>query len=456
MKQLRHFSTRSALGVSTWILTSLAVGACAGTETGNPVDGGHAGGDVIEGVPVGGECELAATELDWEEDWGPGFSGADVAAHLPEALSTTLRWVDSSSLAYGPESGLGEVELSIEPRHRAYVVGPESSGGDEPATEGPIGDLGAECARTLHVESEVRLTSSGGALDDTFLVTLQTRVFVDTVHAHFRVPIEELQGDLEAEVDLPEGQSLASPLALEVEMWLSPAGLTGALRIAPEVVDESDVLVETAPLALGRFPAEQPCGLGSHLLEPGEALHGFSPDDVLQRLTGASDGSWVYEHQEGSTQISWQLPSDPPTRCVGVEQTGVEFLAPLTVTSDDGSVDGTFTVNVHAQGDAEGGYSALQMAGGAFEQDVDAAHDLGERYGLTDPAPLDGYDGGMTDFIVDVTGAPWGVFRYAGLTQDPCTSDGSQSCQGLVPTVLFGAHLGEPKNGYELEPAPED
>ena len=135
----------------------------------------------------------------------------------------------------------------------------------------------------------MRLESSGGALDDTFLVTFQTRVFEDTVHAHFRVPLEELDGDLEAELDLPEGQSLASPLALEVDMWLSPAGLTGALRIAPDVVDDSDVPVETAPLALGRFPAEQPCGLGSHLLAPGDTLHGFSPDDVLARLADASD-----------------------------------------------------------------------------------------------------------------------------------------------------------------------
>jgi len=456
MTKLRALSAFPLAGVTTCLTASFVALGCMGTETGNPIgDSGPGDEQVIEGVPVGEQCELAVTELDWDEDWGPGFSAADVAAHFPDELTTTLRFHETTSLSYGPESGFGEIEVSIEPRERAYVVGPEpQAGNDGPVSEGPVGDYGSECARTLHVESKVTLKSSGGALDDTFLVTLATRVFADTTHTHFRVPVDALHGDLHAELDLPEGQSLASPLDLEVEMWLSPAGLTAALRIASDVVDENDAPVASSPIALGRFPADQPCGLGAHFLEGDQTLHSFSHAEVVERLMAASGEEWTYEHQDGTTELSWSLPDAPVSGCVGAEQTGVEFLTPLVIESADGSVDGTFMVNVYATGNADGTFSALQIAGGAYEQDIADAQDLGERYGITDPAPLDGYVGGMTDFLVDVTREPWGIFRYAGLTQDDC-SDASQSCEGMLQTVLFGAHFGDPRNGYELVPVDE-
>lgn len=459
MTHLRTLTAFPWLAGSVALVASFTFVACAGTDTGNPIGDGNPSGDEVEIInQLEGDCEQVVTELDWEEDWNDAFSGADVASHWPESLTTTLRWHDTSALAGGPEPGLGGLELTIQPHQVAYSVAPPPSdnGNDGPVTEGPVDTLEPGCARALHVEATIGVKSSDGALDELWLVPFVTRMNEDTTHAHFRVPVADLVGDFEAEVALPEGQELDAPLALEVEMWLSPLGLTGVLRLAAEIVDETGARIDTAPIELGRFPDDQPCGLGSYLVEPGQTFHGFSYDDVLERLTAASGSEWALEHQDGTTRLSWSLPSAPPTRCVGAEQSGAEFLTTLSVESDDGSVDGSFIVNVYATANGDGTYSALQMAGGSYEQDIADAQDLGERYALTDPAPLDGFTGGMTDFIVDVTGEPWGVFRYAGLTQDPCNAGpGQGGCEGMLQTVLFGAHLGEPASGYELEPATE-
>lgn len=445
MTHPRAFSSSLSWGVC--VAAPFLLSACAATDTGNPIDGNAGGDDVIEGVPIGGECELATRELEWDEDWGPGFSAADVAAHLPEQLTTSLRFFVTSTLSYGPESGFGELELAFAPRERAYVVAPKSSGDDDgPMTDGPPAAYGPECARMLNLESEVTLRSSGGALDDTFLVLLQTRAFADTVHTHFRVSLDALRGSLEADLELPPGQTLVS-LELEVELWLAPPGVTGALRIAPSVEDEDGVPVDTSPIALGQFPAEQRCGLGAYFLEGEQTLRGFSPAEVVSRLLAASGAEWTYEHQSGTTNISWSLPGAPVSGCVDAEQTGIEFLTPLVIESSDGSVDGTFMVNVYAMGDGEGNFNELQMAGGSYEQYISQAVDLGERYGITEPASLDGYEHAMTDFVVNVTDEPWGIFRYAGLNPRDCAPP--YMCREFVPTVLFGARLGEPKNGYE-------
>jgi hypothetical protein len=206
---------------------------------------------------------------------------------------------------------------------------------------------------------------------------------------------------------------------------------------------------EALPLEIAQFPADRPCGDDAFLLEGQDTLFGSSPADLHESFDQVREITWQLEHEPGTIDVTCEVDL-PETLCIG-NSGAWEYLTTVTLTSSDGSLDGSFPVNVHAMGGSDGTFSELGMAGGRYAQDLTGAAGIGEEYALTDPAPLDGYAGAMTDFILYVSDAPWGVFRYRGLTQDDCSVP-AEGCEGFIQPTLFGMHFGEPKFGYELEP----
>lgn len=430
--------------------------ACAGTDTGNPIGDNRGLGDEVEVVQTldGKDCDEAVVEVAWDETPLLGISAADVASSLSESVSEALRWEQVEGFSSLPESGRGEITVTITPLEKVYSVTPtRSSDDDGPVSEGPVTPiddgpvdslLGPSCGSKLRIEALIQLETSGGELAEEFITTVDASM-KETIRAHFRVPLTVLNGTLGEMAGDPD---TTGPDALEVEVLRTPLGMIGQLRLADTATKSADAVTDL----LATFPANPPCGdyFTGFLLQGEQSLHGISPSKVSAALAKVSNAEWVMEHEDGTLRLACDVAFGPAL-CVGAESQVSTFPSTVSLRSDDGSLSGSFSVNVHVESDGKD-LVYIGVAGGAFVQDIRDAMGLGERYAITDPAPLDSYIGAMTDFIVEVSGEPWGVFRYAGLTQADCSAvPAGQGCPGLLHHTLFGIHLGEPNKGYELE-----
>lgn len=424
-----------------------AVTACGetgpgtGTDTGNPYEPGGGGDEGPQIELVDDDCsEATPTErsVEWDEPVLGILTGELLFENLPESSQETLRWIDEAG---GQPLG-SETELSVvlRPLGTATLIAPKETQSDEPRDDGPVDDgpmmvepIATTCTARLRIDVEFEISTADGTLDETF-VTQMDSDHPDLANTRFRIPLAELDGSL--------GEVPGFDL-LEVHLTYSRVGMLGRLSL----LNSSDA--EALPLEIATFPANQPCGDEAFLLEGSDTLFGFSPANLHGSFDQVREVTWQLEHEPGTIDVACEVDL-PETLCVG-SSGAREYLTTVTLTSSDGSLDGSFQVNVHALGGSDGTFSELGMAGGRYAQDLTSAAGIGEEYALTDPAPLDGYMGAMTDFIVYVSDEPWGVFRYQGLTQDDCSVP-EEGCEGLVPTTLFGMHFGEPKLGYELEP----
>jgi hypothetical protein len=445
----------TALPLSAVLLVSVVSPACTGTETGNPVDGSGLGDEVIE-LPGEGpdECEEVATEIGWDDSMQLGLSAEQVATALASGTTENILWRDVAGLSL-PEASEGTITVKVSPRLPVLAVTPVPKAGndgpvaegpvDEPTTDGPVtGGVAAEdlpsvtgptCGSKLRIAAFVEIESSEGQLDERFVTTIDAQT-PEAARIHVQVPKDALRGSLRGAGDFD---------ALEIELLLTPVGIKGSLS----VVDEAE---SANASVLGTLAANTECpGTESgFLLEGNDSLNGLSPNGLHDLFAKAGAAEWTLEHEEGMLAVTSRVALDD-SLCVSANIGLVEFLTTVHLEATDGSLNGSFPVNVHVQTDSVAGTLAAQMAGGKYLQELNGEEEgLGEEYGITDPAPLDGYVGAMTDFVVDVTAQPWGIFRYAGLTPDPCTTP-EDGCQGMIPTTLFGMHLGEPKGGYALE-----
>jgi hypothetical protein len=129
---------------SVLLLTAFASGpGCAGGQTGD------------EGVF--GQCSEQQAPLALGEVSPLGFSAADVLSFVEGQHATTIEW-QPLDVSYGPESGKGELTLSVENLGHARYV--------------DRGDAQC-CFAAVQVDVRVTLRTSGGALNESFVTVLE-------------------------------------------------------------------------------------------------------------------------------------------------------------------------------------------------------------------------------------------------------------------------------------------
>jgi hypothetical protein len=129
---------------SLLLLTAFASApGCAGGQTGSE--------------DVAGQCPEQRTPLALSEASPLGFSAADVLSFAEGEHVTTIEW-QPLDIPYGPESGKGELTLSVENLgHARYVDRGEN----------------ACCFPAVQVDVRVTLRTSGGALGESFVTVLE-------------------------------------------------------------------------------------------------------------------------------------------------------------------------------------------------------------------------------------------------------------------------------------------
>lgn len=167
-----------------WIagLSTLAVGAGCG--------GGQTGGE--SPIPASGGCDRALRAFALDEQTPLGASPNRVLEAVLGTSTSALLWSSNTgSLTIGPEHGLSEIELTATYSGGrvtwVHFVPPAYETGDTATTL-----LGCPADR-LEIELDVRLRTSGGALDERFVGTLAA-TSVDNAQLAINLPISGLAG----------------------------------------------------------------------------------------------------------------------------------------------------------------------------------------------------------------------------------------------------------------------
>ncbi len=220
----RHCRARaSALGA----LASFGVSGCLGGQTGGEVEGPTPalGNDL--------SCDEVIRAIAFDEPSPLGESAADALAPVLRVSSSSLLWsANTAPVTLGPERGVSEIQISIE-YQGGRVLWTDSE--PKPAMSGAGGTgasgMGAGTALTalpacldrLEVDVVASLATAGGALDESFPVTLR----LDTAE---RVSLSHalLVADLSGSLSVSTSDGTSAPRLLVYAFW-DEAGFHGSL-----------------------------------------------------------------------------------------------------------------------------------------------------------------------------------------------------------------------------------
>lgn len=409
---------------STWkwlwaLMCCVAVAGCLGGETGDP------GAD-----ETGAGCIDTVTVLPSATADSPlGFTAADALAHAEGTFVDSLHWIAADGVVYGPESGPSTITTTV-----AY------EGGEVRFVDSeidPAALVGIDCPDRIEVDVAVTVSSSGGALAETFTAPLRA---VDERHASIIQSIEpaSLGGSLTASDD--GGLTFAG---VSIEAGFSDAGRHGEVIAFFE--GESGGVSSVARAEIARWPSsagcEDPTAIAVGLAD---RFFSFSGNDALTLASSTMDvpATW----RDGTTTtVALGVTAASDVACVrtGTASDGdrLSLRGNLRIVSADGRVDGVLPIGVTATPGADGTLASVALSPPVVGRGV-APADLAATYGLS------GVDASMYDeALVEAeasfdpgTVAPttYGRLTVLGLTVPDCVENPTPGggCQGIERTEL--------------------
>lgn len=190
------------------LLPFLAFGCATGNVTGGQT--GEEGGTKA--------CDETLTPLAEEEDSVLGF-GADEVLAIASAKSAALDWL-ATNPPYGPESGMAELTLSLDPLGTAAFVESRQLTGDERYP----------CVDRVEVDVTVTLATSGGALAEQFQSKLRA-IEASTAELHHYFDAGDVEGTLSFDAEALGNRRVTR---IMFDASFGDGALSGALRAGIE------------------------------------------------------------------------------------------------------------------------------------------------------------------------------------------------------------------------------
>jgi hypothetical protein len=281
--------TFRVLATSCWLAPLLLAG-CLGGQTGTEewVDRGGEG----PGSPTNGEgsgCEDEEQDVA-SDDASLGFAFDDVAAFVIGEHSTDLAWGNAtSSVSFGPESGIGSLALGIDWTggvKRIHSV-PRY---DDSGAEGPA--IGILCPPDrLAADVTLRLTSGGGA----FAESVPARIVVESAgraELEAAIPIDQVQGAFRVTLG-PDSITRA----VGIRAAFTEAGFAGDFNGSIET-NHGDAASQGGVI-YARFPAQNPCN--TNTLEVPVPLTAPGASELAGLLTELRNGERPLAWKTGAT-----------------------------------------------------------------------------------------------------------------------------------------------------------
>ncbi len=420
---------------------------------------------------LGCESETEVVE-DLDEDVGLGFTAQDILDMAEGPFESSMQWGESPWLEFGPESGEGEVTLRvsheggevrllrpIEPEPNSDADSATDAATDADATDEAL-DFEEGCMPALEVDVVVHLTSSGGALDETFEATLVARA-ADWATFYRELDPNRLDGRFEVTGIEPEDAELVQ---FAVNGALSPYGTSGHIGavIESQSGDGDEGVTSGAWADIARWPVAGECvtdeGLSESaiVVEPDVSFGDFSVNDTLELLQGLSpiDLQW----QDGrATQLSLDVERSgaPCMQRDDYGHTTLSYPVQLGVETSDDVWKREFDGVAIAWRGQKG---TLDSVGLRVTIDSIAPDELAEVSGLSG-VDASGYDAATLNFSLEYEPAHetlFGWLELSGAKQAECVErapepegpDGQSSspgCEGTQIDSIESAVIGEEK-----------
>jgi hypothetical protein len=346
-----------------------------------------------------------------------GFSASDVLEYAAGEHHEPLTWLSDPTIAVGPEDGVQDLTIVLEPRS-------DSARFHDPET-GPIGH-GAACRSWLEVDVRVTLRSTARALHETFDATLVSK---DVRVAHLAAQTEEprLQGLLEAT------QSGMRPSMMALVLAFSPFGVTGSL-------DAHWLDTTSARTTLAHWGASR-CEGKAFALGPSQQLEGVSPQMLLDQISALERMTLTW--LDGTrTTASVELEPDGNGACLSVRDY-------LDATGIDLQMNGTLTIESD-----DGRFSASMPASLSMGFGDESTDDLHVSVLTSSPAEVPAADLGFPDIdgteleplhrelhvSLDPSGEPSGTVSLRGVRRSNCvnTEPGGVFCEMVTEELETG------------------
>ncbi len=351
-----------------------------------------------------------------------GFSAQEVLAFAQGVHESPIHW-HPGDVKFGPETAESELTVSI-----TYADGEIRFVASQP--EGGA-EFGGDCPDRLEIDTEVTMQTSGGALDEAFVGTLRAMRPNVAMILEQREP-EKLEGAFEIESVVPaDGEATELTLGIGISTF----GLFGSIDGGIQV--ESGEAVGFGPFNYATFPAaEMACDFPFEAPVPFDAAFGaFSAADALALLEAHPAHTLTWE-QDPPSALTLSAVHDGAPICARMAPSSPEgdqplsFGVELTMTSEDGRLDGALTLEAQAMADANGELAELHLFNYAPYASHVAPEAFEEAFGVHG-IDLAGYDGGGITFDAFCTQATsTGAITVLGATVHECADEPGEGCEG--------------------------
>ncbi len=418
---------------STFGFAALALGlasACGGGQTGDLSGKGDRSSQKV-GHEAAAGCDEHRVDVGFDEQTELG-SAEELLSFAERTFDAPLAWKTSASGSWeaGPESGEGVVHLTVTRGAKAYLLSytPEQ---DDSGRE--IASAGVLCPpKRLGVEAAVAVTTDGGALAESFNTLLRSEARgVATLNVPFAL------ADLNGELSVQTSSASTELVQLGLDAVLTAAGTTGTISGMEQTRSGSgpDGTVSARQALLAVWPGSEAC------TESGKYGAGLdlALDDEVLGATGASSLDAVTPSEPVAVQ--W-LDGTATTLNVGIASSGVgcfrisdspvpgdggplaQYPVTVTLESADGRLNGSYTGQVQARGDA--GERRVVASVTLLLPAADVA-----QSGFESAAVPSGTENVLLQFESSAkSGASSGFVHLTAIGKSPCASEPAMSGSG--------------------------
>ena len=382
-----------------------------------------------EDLDAANHCSETVTTLEGPEvETALGFRAADVMAMAEGSHEAPIFW-HQGDIQFGPESGEGElsVTVSYDGGEVRYVESTSKYGdGDGALDEG--------CHDRIEIDAQIELSTAGGALAESFEGTLQA-MRADAAMLVHELELDELDGELEVtDIEPEDGEATA----LTLSVGISEFGLFGSFDGGIQI--ETGDAVGFGGHNYATFPADRPaCDFPFEAPVPLDATWGsFSASEALALLDDYPDLELQWDGDEATPLSVLVQPADE-VACGSMAPGGdLRFDVDLTMSSEDGRLDGSLGLQARTVSDAQGQLEEISISHYAPYADHVALDEFEDRFGVHG-VDLSGYDGaGITFDLTCNELGHFGAITVLGATVHECSDEPGAGCEGTDMTELEG------------------
>jgi hypothetical protein len=359
-------------------------------------------------------------ELTPGEETPFGFSGESARDPVLGEHHASLTWQETSD-TYGPEHEGSQLSITLTSTGSLQFVDRRLEAREGWAIPSDVTDESFGCRDVIRWHADAEISTAGGALNelaDALFEVGPSGVALGWVG----LPLSAIAGSFSAEIALPDnvkppqdsyllltfgvtGNAIAGDLLLETGELESLDGATRSLRVGG------------GPIA--HFPSGTGCGPEYGYGDGPQLLRRTALADTLARLNAASPTQVASDQGGPGTLLELHYVNSDDSACRDTPlESALLFPAQLELGADDGSVRGTFAVDVVAQPQ----HGPLTASASALSEDPATMQQLPAAFGILQPIPLAGYRASSVEFESGLAdGQSWGALRAYGLGANTCT-----------------------------------